>query len=186
MFYQYDNEEHELKAKEVLSGLGEFVISFERVCASMRSCIFCIFRREGLKNQGLAQVVVNKAAIEGLRTTLGGLYAELRDQDKEDKKQVKILLSRIDKLGTTRNQLLHAEWFLNYDYEDASDEFIALALKNNSSQNQGAYALKIPVTKNKLNENVREAMEILVLLRRLSICINQNGLKVSEIFAKPL
>jgi hypothetical protein len=186
VFYQYDNEEHERKAKEVLAGLGEFVVAFERVCASMRSCIFCIFRREGLTNQGLAQVVVNKAAIEGLRTTLGGLYAELRDQDDEDKKQVKALLSRIDGLGTTRNQLLHAEWYLNSDYEGASDEFIALALKGNSSQSQGAFTLSIPVTKSKLNEHVREATEILVLLRRLTICMNQKGFKVSEMFSKPL
>jgi len=186
VFYQYDNEEHEQKAKEVLVGLGEFVIAFERVCAEMRSCIFCIFRKEGLTNQGLAQVVANNAAIEGLRTTLGGLYAELRDQDEEDKKQVKNLLARIDRLGTTRNQLLHAEWFLNYDYKKAGDEFIALALKSNSNQSRGAFALTIPVTKTKLTECVREATEISVLLRRLAICMNQKGFRVSEMFARQL
>ena len=186
MFYQYDNEEHEEKAKEVLAGIGEFVIAFERVCAEMRSCIFCIFRKSGLNNQGLSQVVINKAAAEGLRTTLGGFYAEVREQDKDDKKLVKKLLKRIDELGTVRNQLLHAEWFLNYDYENASDEFTALALKHHASQNQGAYSFTIPVTKESLNLHVKEATEILVLLRRLTICMNQNGFKVSEMLSKSL
>jgi len=185
LFYQYDNEEHESKAKEVLSGLGEFVIAFERICAEMRSCIFCIYRREGLRNQGLAQVVVNKAAAEGLRTTLGGLYAELRDQDEEDKKHVKQLLSRIDHLGTIRNELLHAEWFLNYDYQNATREFYALALKHNASQS-GAYSLKIPISKEILNIHIHEATEILVLIGRLGICMNQKGLKVSEMLSKSL
>ena len=119
MFYKYDNQEHEIKAKEVLAGLGEFVIAFERVCAEMRSCVLCTFRREGLQNQGLSQVIVNKAAAETLRFTLGGIYSELRGQDAEDQQIVKSLLARIDKLGTTRNQLLHAEWYLNYNYENA-------------------------------------------------------------------
>ena len=186
MFYQYDNEEHETSVKQVLAGLGEFVISFERVCASMRSCIFCIFRKSGLENQGLAQVVVNKSPAEGLRTTLGGLYAELREEDDEDRLHVRKLLSRIDKLGTIRNELLHAEWYLNYDYENATDEFTALALKGSMSQNKGAYSLQIPVTSESLNRHVREATEILVLLNRLTICMNQNGFKVSEMLSKSL
>ena len=186
MFYQYDDEQHENKAQEILAGLGEFVVAFERVCSEMRSCIFCMFRKEGLKNQGLAQVSVNKAAAEGLRTTLGGLFSELRDQDEADKRQVKDLLTRIDKLGSTRNELLHAEWFLNYDYENADDEFTALALKSNASQSQGAYGIKIPVTKVSLSSSVREATEVLVLLRRLTICMNQKGFKVSEMLSQSL
>lgn len=186
MFYQYDNEQHEKKAQEVLAGLGEFVVAFERVCSEMRSCIFCIFRREGLNNQGLAQVTVNKAAAEGLRATLGGLFSELKDQNEADKQQVKELLKRIDKLGSTRNELLHAEWFLNYDYENAGEEFTALALKSNTSQNQGAYGIKVPVTKDSLSSYVREATEILVLLRRLSICMNQKGFIVNKMLSKPL
>lgn len=186
MFYQYDNEAHEAKARDVLAALGEFTIAFERVCAEMRSCISCAFRREGLKNQGLSQIVVNKATAEPLRTALGGIYSELNDQDEEDKKHVKNLLSRIDRLSTTRNKLLHAEWFLNYDYEGANENFIALALKRDYGQNNGAYALKIAVTKNTLEQHTREATEILVLLRRLVICLNQKDEKVSEMFSRPL
>ena len=186
MFFQYDNEQHEEKAKEILAGLGEFVIAFERVCSAMRSCIFSAFKKAGLHNQGLAQIVVNKSAAEGLRTTLGGVFHETREQDDEDRKAVRNLLGRIDKLGSVRNELLHAEWFLNYDYEEANEEFRALALKMNSSQNSGAYGLKISVTKESLNCHVKEATEILVLLNRLATCLNQNGLKVSEMLSKPL
>ena len=186
MFYQYDNADHEAKAKAVLAGLGEFVIAFERVCAEMRNCILCAFRREGLENQGLSQVVINKCAAEALRSTLGGLFSELRGQDEKDKKAVIDLLARIVTLGSTRNELLHAEWYLNYDYENADDEFTALALKHNASQNGGAYSLKIPVTVAILEEHVKNATEILVLLRRLAICLNQKGFKVSEMLSRPL
>ena len=186
MFYKYENKEHEEKATEVLAGLGEFVISFERVCAGMRSCIHCAFRSSGLDNQGLSQVLINKLAAESLRTTLGGVFSELRDQDDEDRKVVRGLLARIDKLGTIRNELFHAEWFLNYDYEEANDEFRALALKMNSSQSSGAYGLKIFVTKESLNQHVKEASEVQLLVSRLATCLNQKGLKVSEMLSKPL
>ena len=186
MFYQYSNHEHELKVKEVLVGLGEFVIAFERVCAEMRNCISCAFSREGLQNQGLSQVIVNNLAAEALRTTLGGLFFELRGPDAEDKRAVKGLLARIDKLGTARNKLLHAEWYLNDDYENVSDEFIALAFKLKANQNKGAYALKTPVMKSTLDDYVKDATEIFVLLRRLTICLNQKGGKVSEMLSKPL
>ena len=66
-----------------------------------------------------------------------------------------------------------------------NDEFTALALKHNAGQNRGAYSLKI-VTKACLDEHVKEATEILVLLRRLAICLNQRGFKVSEMLSKPL
>lgn len=136
--------------------------------------------------QGLSQVVTNKLAAEALRSTFGGLFSELQGQDAEDKKAVTELLARIDKLGTIRNQLLHAEWYLNYDYEDADNEFTALALKHNASQNRGAYSLKLPVTKATLNGHVRDATEALVLLRRLVFCLNQTGFKVSKVLSKPL
>lgn len=186
MFYEYENADHEAKAMAILTGLGEFIIAFERVCAGMRNCIFCAFRREGLKNQGLAQVFLNKVAAESLRSTLGGVFSELQGQDEEDKEAVKRLLSRIDTLGSTRNKLSHAEWFLNCDYENANDEFTALALKHNVSQNGGAFSLRIPVTQAFLNGQMREATEILVLLNRLAVCLNQTGFKVSEMLSRPL
>ncbi len=49
-FYQYDSKEHRERAEAVLTSLGKFVVSFERICAGMRNCIFCAFKREGLKN----------------------------------------------------------------------------------------------------------------------------------------
>lgn len=186
VFYRYDSEDHEKKATEVLARLGEFIIYFERVCAGMRSCIHCAFRRSGLQNHGLSQVVINKLAAEGLRTTLGAVFQELPDQDDDDKKIVRDVLARIDRLGSIRNELLHAEWFFNYEYEEAGDEFYALALKSNSSQNSGANSLKISVTKESLNQHIKESTEIQIFLTRLATCLNEKGLKVSEALSKPL
>lgn len=186
MFYQYDNDEHETKAKDVLAGLGEFVVSFERVCSGMRGCIHSIFRREGLTNQMLCQVTINKLAADGLKTMLGALFVELRDQDEEDKGEVSKLLRDIGKLGETRNNLLHAEWFLNYDYEESSEEFVALALKSNMTQSAGALHIKIPVSRSILNSHIEEATKLQVKLRRLDICLAQKGFKVSKFLSEPL
>lgn len=186
MFNQFESEQHRDKVQLVLAGLGEFVVSFERVCSEMRCCIREIFQREGLINQGLAQVVSNNLAIEGLRTMLGSLFQELGDQDKADQNAVKKLLGQINKPGTTRNQLLHAEWHLNYDYEGKEDKFFALALKPRASQSDGADWIRTSVSREILDKHIQEATKILVFLRRLTICLRQKGFKASEQFSRPL
>ena|GEM_PF-3174603 len=133
-FYQYDSEEHRERADAVLTRLGKFVVAFERISAGMRSCICCAFTREGLKNQGLCQALINGKAAAGVREALGSIFTELRDQDEADRACVKNLLGRIASLAEKRNTLLHAEWHLNYDYEGATDDFLAFAMKLGSSQ----------------------------------------------------
>lgn len=185
-FSEYSNEDHRAKAVAILASLGNFVVAFERVCAAMRHCIFASFRREGLKNQGLSQVVVNGKAAAFLRETLGAVYAELPDQDEKDRVCVKSVLARVASLATRRNEFLHAEWYTNYDYDGATDEFNALALKYGSSQSDGAFTIPISVNEATLRDSLREATEIQVLLNRLAICLNQKGHKVSEHLNRPL
>lgn len=185
-FSEYSDEEHEAKATAVLAALGRFVVAFERVCAAMRGCIHITFAREGLKNQGLSQIMVNGKAVAGLREMLGGVYAELRDQDDEDKACVTKLLKRVESLAEHRNSLLHAEWHMNYDYEGATDEFTALALKHRASPTQGASFIPIGVAEESLQKLIREATEVQVLMNRLCVCMHQNGFKVSEHLARPL
>ena len=185
-FLEYSDEDHAANTVAVFAALGNFVVAFERVCVAMRQCIFISFRREGLTNQALSQLVVYGTAAAGLRETLGKVYVELRDQDEEDKASVKNLLARVERLAEKRNTLLHAEWYTNYNYEGATEEFTALALKHGASQKDGAYSIHISVTEMSVKGHIREATEIQVLLNRLATCLNQRGYKVSEHLALPL
>jgi len=46
------------KPNEFLKELGEFVLSFERVCESMRYAIIFMLRSQGLSNEDMAFVIV--------------------------------------------------------------------------------------------------------------------------------
>ncbi len=186
MFYEYQSEDHEKQATALLTELGKFVVSFERVCAGMRSCLLCAFRKEGLKNQGLCQAVIHGEGAAALRETLGAVCAEMRSLDEDDKLCLKTLLSRIQSLAEQRNGLLHSEWHLNYDYDEADETFHAMALRLAVSQRDGSYAQTIDVSAQALSSLIHEATEIQVLLHRLAICLNQKGFKISEMFAKSL
>jgi hypothetical protein len=117
---------------------------------------------------------------------LGEVYARLRDQDEKDKACVKGLLGRVAALTETRNSLLHAEWHMNYDYEGATNEFTAIAIKDGWNHKEGAYVIPRDVTESSLQGNIRDARAVQVLLRRLIVSLNQKGFKVSEQFARPL
>jgi hypothetical protein len=183
---EYESPEHEEKATALLAELGRFIVAFERVCVGMRGCIYAAFHKEGLRNQGLSQVIVNGQAAAALRTLLGAIFAELKDQDEDDKACVKSLLKEIEALAARRNSLMHAEWHLNYDYEGATDEFYALAHKPSTSQRNGACDECIDVNKDSLTASIEDAKRAQVLLRRLCYCLAQKGFKVSTEFARSM
>ena len=176
MFYEYDSADHEEQATALLAELGKCVVSFERVCAALRNCIYCAFRKEGL-NQDQCHKMMHKKSVRPLREMLGDKFEKLADQDDDDRTCVTTLLSRIDKLAEQRNCFVHSEWHLNFDYENADEDFHALALKD---------LLPISINNETLCNHVHEATEIQVLLNRLAICLNQKGFKVSEMFVKSL
>jgi len=81
---EFSGEKHRAQADEFMLELGRFGIAFERVCEGMRSVILDIFRSEGLKHQGLSQVVVGDKASAELQVLLGALFSELRARTDAD------------------------------------------------------------------------------------------------------
>ena len=181
-----DAPDHEAHAVPLFAALGRFVVTFERVCASLRGCIHLAFRSEGLDNQLLAQVVVNGKQAAALCEIFGALTAELRVLDADDRTAIAGVLKRVRDLTTIRNNLLHAEWHTNFDYEGATEEFIPLALRHGSDQSKGAYSKALDVTEASLLEHVHEARELLVLLSRVGTCLGQPTHKVSVLLSRPL
>ena len=182
MFKEFESEEHEKAVKEIRGLLGEFVIAFEAICASMRSCIHCAFKREGLQNQLLSQAVVNGQSGTPLRLTLWAVCSSLRDQDDDDLLCIKTLISDIERLTTQRNGFMHSEWHLNANYEDAGEEFIGLLPGAKTHKNRGPEFKTDHITVEKLQELMNDTRSIRVRLHKLGICLNQNGFKVSEMF----
>ncbi len=176
MFYEYDSADHEEQATALLAELGKCVVSFERVCAGMRNCIYTVSRKEG-RNHDQCQKDLHRKTAGPLREKLGEVFKQLSDRDDEDRKCVTTLLSRIKTLTDERNCFLHSEWHLNFDYENADEDFHALALKD---------LLPISIDKEALCNHIREATEIQVLLHRLAICLNQKRFKLSEMFERPV
>lgn len=186
MFDEYESEDHREKATAILNRLGKFVVAFEDICAAMRSCLDCAFRREGLKNQSLSQAVTNGLSIFPLRRMLGSVFNSLNDQDDEDQQCVNTLLQQIEKLAEQRNRFMHSEWYLNYDYDNADDKFVAMTLSLKSGERTGPTFATESISAAYLDDQITEAKKILVLLHRLGICLNQSGFKVHEMFAKPM
>ena len=186
MFYQASDKKHEQQINELMKSLGKFVVEFERVCSAIRDLIIFTFQREGLKNQPIAQVVIGDKAAAELRFLFGAIYSELKDQDNDDRKIVKDLLNRFDKLSTKRNMLLHSEWFLGD--EAGEDELSALIGKfkakqigkSKTKQKGGAEYKKEEITPSLIDKYAYESRKQLVLFRRLTTSLLQSGFKVSE------
>jgi len=180
MFYQWESEKHEQQGTALLAELGKFVVSFERVCDGMRNCIECaLWRRTGLRDYPRYQTLVHGKTAGRLRSILHDEYARLTDQDEDDKARVNDLIVRISNLTAARNDLIHGYWFLNFDYENADEEFHALALAHSVDKN-GPFSHTTSVGKDTLAAQIPEATKIQVLLRRLAYSLNQKGFKVSN------
>jgi hypothetical protein len=184
MFKRYANEIHEKQAKEFISSLGTFVITFERVCDAMRQCILLIFRKEGLRNQSIAQAVIADRTAAPLREMLGSVYSCLKDQDAKDRKAVLKLLQRIDALGKFRNQLLHSCW--EFGTAASEGEFFAATIKYKASRKKGAYSEIWGYSASFIEKMTKEATATQILLQRLAVCLNQNGFKVEKEFTRPM
>jgi len=178
MFYQASDKKHEQQINELMKSLGKFVVEFERVCSAIRDLIIFTFQREGLKNQPIAQVVIGDKAAAELRFLFEAIYSELKDQDNDDRKIVKDLLNRFDKLSTKRNMFLHSEWFLGD--EAGEDELSALIGKFKAKQKSGAEYKKEEITPSLIDKYAYESRKQLVLFRRLTTSLLRNGFKVSE------
>ena len=150
----------------------------------MRFNVMFILRRQGLKNQGMEQVIIGDKAAAELRELLGALYFELPNQDDGDHKAVKALLKSIQDLTEKRNTLLHSCW--NLGTEAAKEEFEAYAIRFRRKQNQGAVPEVPSYSASKVNEFRQEAIRIQVLLGRLQYCVCQSGFKVCKEFGRSM
>lgn len=184
-FSEFANSEHRTQAEEFLLELGRFAVAFERVCEGMRNVILTIFHSEGLKHQGLSQVVVGEKTSAELQVLLGALFAELRSRtDEEDRKAVHGLIMDVKNLTEQRNRVIHSAW--RFGSNAAFAELYATAIRHRAKLKRGAVPEIQGLSAQYLRELVAKATALQVKLGRLNYCILQRGFKVAVELAKPL
>jgi hypothetical protein len=141
-------------------------------------------RSQGLKNQGIEQVIVGGKASAELQMLLGAVYSELPGHDELDKKCVQQLLKDIKDITEKRNILLHSSWNLGNHAIDP--EFYAVAIKYKPQQKSGSGIKVHEYSALELRNLSNELKRIQVLLQRLQYCITQVGFKVSSEFSKQI
>lgn len=119
MFKEYADDRHREQAEEFIMELGKFVLAFERVCDAMRYVIMFMLRSQGLRNQGMEQVIIGEKAASDLQLLLGAIYCELPEQDDDDRQAVRDLLKDMKEISEKRNILLHCSWNLGAESSDS-------------------------------------------------------------------
>lgn len=171
---QYADDVHRAQAEAFMLEIGRFAIEFERVCEAMRYTAIAIFYAEGLRHQGLAEVVIGDTASADLQQLVGALFSELRAKfNDDDRKAVKNLLKDVKELTERRNEVLHSAWRLG----SAAREFemMAVATRPTTAQNKGAVPQSHGLTTGFLVELSERARRIQLLLDKLQGCILNEG-----------
>jgi hypothetical protein len=165
--------------------LGRFAVAFERVCEGMRNAILAIFQSEGLKHQGLSQVVVGDKGSAELQLLLGALFSELRARtDDADRKAVQNLLTAVMELTSERNRVIHSAW--QFGNNAAFAEFFATAIRPRAKLKTGAVPEIHGISAAYLRELIEKAAAVQIKLQRLTHCILQRSRKVAAELAKPI
>lgn len=184
MFSEFADEKHRGQVEEFLLELGRFTIAFERVCEAMRYAIMFMLRSEGLKNQGMEQVIIGDTASAQLQVLLGALYAELPNQSKPDAAEVKYLLKEVKELTEKRNVVLHSPW--QFGSEAAEAELHVGTVRYKTKQNQGSAPEIHEFSSQYLRDLTTRLKVVQVKMQRLQYCITQSGFSVAVEFGKPM
>lgn len=186
MINEYADDTHREQAEEFIMELGKFVLAFERACDAMRYTIMFTLRSQGLKNQGMEQVLIGDKSSAELQVLLGALYCEIPGQDDQDKKHVKDLLKSIKEITEKRNILLHSSWNLGSKAAAADEELYAATVRFRAKQNLGSGAEVHGFSASYIRDLSLELKRIQVLLQRLQYCVTQTGFKFATEFTRPM
>jgi hypothetical protein len=184
MTSEYNDDNHREQAEEILLTFARFTVQFEIVCEAMRMAIMFALRSQGLKNQGMEQVIVGDTVSSELQLLLGALCSHIPGWDDADRLAVKQLLKEVKVLTEERNVVVHSAW----RFGDAASEakLVAVAIRQRTKQNSGAAADVQGVSASYLESLIHRLKACQILLHRLTTCINQPTYRVAPDFARPM
>jgi hypothetical protein len=103
MFSEFKDDQHRQQAEEILLTFGRFTVQFERVCEAMRHAIMFLLRCQGLRNQGMEQVIIGDKSSAELQVLLGALCNHMPTWNDDDRSAVKQMLKEVKYLTEQRN-----------------------------------------------------------------------------------
>ncbi len=179
------NEEERLKIRDLQTGelyanIGEFVVKFEHVCQAMQSAITFMMHGQGLQNQQVANILLAGYTADPLRTLFESLIGELVNSNDNERKIIKNILSRIQKLTENRNDVVYNTWFIGWGNEQTQDFSEAPGHRLHKNK-QGATLKAFKYKAEDFSAFVEEAEKLSSLVMRLHGCIT-GGFSIEKNF----
>ncbi len=179
------NEEERLKVRDLQTGelyanIGEFVVKFEHVCHAMQTAIIFMIHGQGLKNQQVANIFLAGYTADPLRTLFESLFGELVKPNDNERKIIKNIFSRIQKLTEKRNDVVHSTWYIGWGNEQTQDFSEAPGHRLHKNK-QGAALKSFKYKAEDFSAFVEEAEKLSSLVMRLHGCIT-GGFSIEKNF----
>lgn len=180
------NEEERLKIRdlqtsELYANIGEFVVKFEHLCHAMQSVIIFMMHGQGLRNQQVANILLAGYTADPLRALLESLIGEIVKTNDNDKKIIKNILLRIQKLTENRNDVVHSIWYIGWGNEQTQDFSDAPGHRLHKNK-QGAALKTFNYKSDDFSAFVEEAEKLYSLIMRLHGCITTEQLSIEKNF----
>lgn len=169
------NEEERIKirdiqTRELYANIGEFVVKFEHVYHAMQTAITFMLHGQGLQNQQVANVLLAGYTADPLRTLFESLIGEIVNPNDDERKIIKNILSRIQKITEKRNDVVHSTWFIGWGNETTQDFSEAPGYRLHKNK-QSAALKAFKYKAEDFSAFVEEADKLSALVMRLHGCI---------------
>ena len=164
-------ELHDRQTAEQYEQIGRFVVGFENACTSLRDGILFSLQIDGLRTQGLVQILTNNKfmtaaplieAYEAIMTEVGARA------DPIQKKNLEQVSKEFRKLMGERNRIVHGHWFIGYAAVGDPDFSEIKGFKGNPSKESGMRSQHFHISVEDLADLVERASDLNERLRVLN------------------
>ena len=156
-------ELHARQTAEQYEQIGRFVVEFERICAAIRLGIVFALQRDGLRNQSLAQVLINNKFMSALplRDAHDAIMTETGARDDPIQKEVLDQASgEFHDLINVRNEIVHGHWMIGWASTDDPDFSEIGGSKGNPSKKKGMQYTRLPKSVEEISDLVERASSV--------------------------
>ena len=156
-------ELHDRQTAEQYEQIGRFVVGFENACTSLRDGILFSLQIDGLRNQGLVQILTNNKfmtanplieAYEAIMTEVGARADLIQKKDLEQ------VSKEFRKLIPERNRIVHGHWFIGHAAVDDPDFSEIKGFKGNPSKESGMRSQHFHTSVEELADLVERATDL--------------------------
>lgn len=99
---------------KLYAAIGKFCVEFEQLCFEIQNTIMTILDREGLQNKSVLRILLAGDTADPLRMKLVALLPQTVELNDNEKKIAKNIFARVQNLIKSRNDVLHATWFIGW------------------------------------------------------------------------